>query len=120
MFAIAKILLTLAAVFGALVFVTGLALLLAPKLRSLGLTVLVGGSVTATIAFALFAFFVLVVEAGREPLLSQVTAVILAAGFGVGGALGAGAFVLFRLVRTSNRRAGRHFVGHAPGRGAEP
>jgi hypothetical protein len=114
MFAIAMILLMLAAIFGALVFITACALLIAPKLRSFGFTVLMGGMVTATIAFALFAFFVLVVEAGREPLLSQVTAVLLAAGFGVGGVMGAGSFVLFRFLRTPNRWADRHRVGHAP------
>jgi hypothetical protein len=114
MFTIAMILLTLAAIFGALVFITGCTLLIAPKLRNLGFTVLLGGLVTATITFALFAFFVLVVEAGRVPLLSQVTAVILAAGFGVGGVLGAGLFVLFRFLRTPNRWADRHRVGHAP------
>jgi hypothetical protein len=114
MFAIAMILLTLAAVFGALVFVTGSALLIVPKMRGLGFTVLVGGLVAAIITFALFSFFVLVVEAGREPLLSQVTAVLVAAGFGVGGVLGAGSFVLYRFLRTPNRWADRHRVGHAP------
>jgi hypothetical protein len=114
MFAIAMILLTLAAVFGCLVLIAGCALLFLPKVRRLGIAILCGGLLGASAAFALFAFFVLLVEHGREPLLSQVAGVFSAAGFGAGGIGGAALFVLVRGLRLPNRWADRRRVGHAP------
>jgi hypothetical protein len=112
MFEIAVISLTFAAAFGCLVLVAGCALLSAPKFRGLGIAVLVGGFVGAILAFSLFAFFVLIVESGREPLLSRVTGVFVAAGLGAGGAMGAILFLLVRVMRLSNRWVDRRRVGH--------
>ena len=114
MFAIVWALLTLAAVFGVFVLLTGSVLALIPKLRRFGIVVVCGGFLGALAAFTLFALVVLLGEGGREPLIGPVAGVFSAAGFGIGGSVGAGLFGMARLLRLPNRWADRRRAGHAP------
>jgi hypothetical protein len=113
-FAIAMVLLTLAAVFGVFVLAAGFVLLLIPRLRRFGIVVVCGGFLGALAAFMLFALVVLLVEGGREPTISPVAGVISAAGFGIGGSVGAALFGMARLLQLPNRWADRRRAGHAP------
>ena len=108
------IFLTLAAVFGCLAVIVGCVLIILPQLRRFGVAVLGAGSLGAVAAFGCFASFVLFVEDGRKPLLSQVAGVFSAAGFGVGACIGASLYVLARGMRIPNRWADRRRVRPVP------
>ncbi len=114
MFAITMILFALATVFGCVVLIAGCLMLISRKLRSLGVVVLGWGTLGALSSFALFAFIVLILEAGREPLLSEVAGAFSAVGFGVGGVCGLAYFLLARGLRLPNRWADRRRVGPVP------
>jgi hypothetical protein len=114
MFAIAMILFTLAAGFGCLVLIAGCLMLISRKLRRLGAAVVGGGSLGALAAFALFAFIALIVEAGREPIVSVVSGAFTAAGFGAGSVCGIAYFAVTRRFRFPNRWADRRRVGRVP------
>jgi hypothetical protein len=106
-FALLFIFLALAALFGCLVFIAACVLTFSSKRRGLGVTSLCWGLVGAAGVFASFAFLALFVEHGREPLASQFSGVLSAAGFGAGGAIGAFLYVLRRGLRIPNRWSDR-------------
>jgi hypothetical protein len=113
-FALVFTLLALAAVFGCVVLVAGCLLAISSRRRHLGVAILFGGFLGAVAAFGCFTSFVLLVEHGREPLLSQVAGVFSAAGFGVGGGIGASLYVLARGMRIPSRWADRRRVRSVP------
>jgi hypothetical protein len=107
MFALVMIAFTLAAVFGVVVLAVACLLLASPRLRRLGVAVVLWGAAGSVASFALFILWVIWGEHGREPVFSQVGAMFAAAGFGIAGAAGGVAFLAIRGLRLPNRWADR-------------
>ncbi len=106
------VLLTVAAVFGAAVLVASCALLIRRKSRAWGFAVIAGGVLGALLSVAFFVLLSFVLDSGHESFSAHITARFLGAGFGVGGALGAFAYLSVRVLQSPNRWVDRRRAGH--------
>jgi len=108
------LLLTIAAAFGAALLVASCVLMVRRRSRAWGFAVVTGGLLGAALAFGAYAFYVLVLASGNEPLIGRKVAVVIAAGFGGGGIFGALVLLLVHLLQSPNRWSDRHRVGRTP------
>jgi hypothetical protein len=106
------VLLTAAAVFGAAVLVASCALLIRRKSRAWGFAVIAGGVLGAVLSVAFFVLLTFVIDSGRDAISTHITARFLGAGFGVGGTLGALAYLSLRVLQSPNRWVDRRRAGH--------
>jgi hypothetical protein len=105
--AAALLVLSVFAAFGGLMLIAACVMLAFRQARSQGAVMLGWGSIGALAGFALFAFVVLIVVPGREPLLSQAAALFSAAGFGLSGVAGLAFLLIAQGLRLPNRWADR-------------
>lgn len=108
------LLLTIAAAFGAAVLVACCVLLVRRRSRAWGLAIVAGGLLGAALMFGAYALYSLFVSSGGVSLVGRSAAVIVAAGFGGGGIIGAVALLFLHLLQSPNRWSDRHRLGRAP------
>jgi hypothetical protein len=96
--------LEVAAILGALLLVVGLILLASRTSRPWAIAVLCGGVLGAGFGVGLWLLFGLIFGVGREVTVSDVTAMLAMAGFGMGGSFGAAVCYLVDLFQANVRR----------------
>jgi hypothetical protein len=112
--ALVMIAFTLAAVFGVVLFAVACAWCLLPRFRRLALVTLVWGVAGAVASIQLFVSMMKVYDHAREPILSLVGGMFIAAGFGILGAIGSAIFLGAKGLRLPNRWADRRRQGPPP------
>jgi hypothetical protein len=101
-------LLAASAVLGACMLLAALLLLVFKRFRSHAFAIIAGGVAGGLVMVGLFAFMRLVVQRSNEPLLSQVSLAVFAAGFGWAGLLAVLAWSTLDALRFPMRWVDRH------------